>query len=84
MDYFQILSMQLGIPLGILIVLIIWSFVWKLLALWKSARKGSIVWFIMLALINTAGILEILYLFIFSEMGKPKIITRAKNKINKI
>ncbi|MBS3085613.1 hypothetical protein J4442_03765 [Candidatus Woesearchaeota archaeon] len=70
--------MQLGIPLGILIVLIIWSFVWKLLALWKSARKGSIVWFIMLALINTAGILEILYLFIFSEMGKPKIITRAK------
>ena len=78
MDYFQILSMQLGIPLGILIVLIIWSFVWKLLALWKSARKGSIVWFIMLALINTAGILEILYLFFFSEMGKPKIITRAK------
>ena len=78
MDYFQILSMQLGIPLGILIVLIIWSFVWKLLALWKSARKGSIVWFIMLVLINTAGILEILYLFIFSEMGKPKIITRAK------
>ena len=80
MDYLQQISMQLGVALAWLVVLIIWSAIWKLIALWKSARKGSIIWFIVLALINTAGILEILYIFIFSEMGKPKPVIRAKRK----
>ena len=62
------LSTQFGISLWILVVIVIWSIVWKLLALWKSARKGSPVWFILLAIINTVGILEILYIYIFSEM----------------
>ena len=80
MGYLQQISMQVGIPLAWLAVLIIWSAIWKLLALWKSARKGSAIWFILLALINTAGILEILYLFLFSEMGKSKPATRTKKK----
>ena len=41
---------------------------WKALALWKSARKGRKVWFVALLLINTLGILEILYIYVFSEM----------------
>jgi hypothetical protein len=41
---------------------IIWSVVWKGLALWKSAREGSKVWFVVLLVVNTLGILEILYL----------------------
>ena len=43
----------------------------ELLAFWKSARKNHLVWFIVFALVNTIGILEILYLYVFSEMGKP-------------
>jgi len=50
-----------------LILLFIWSIPWKGFALWKSARRGEKVWFIALLLINTVGILEILYLFYFSE-----------------
>ncbi len=56
----------------LLIALMIWETVWKLLALWKSARKGSVVWFIVLALVNTVGILPILYIYVFSEMKKKK------------
>ncbi len=51
-------------------VVLIWSLTWKGLALWKSARKRQLVWFIVLLVINTLGILEILYIFIFSELGK--------------
>jgi hypothetical protein len=50
--------------------MLVWSIFWKLLALWKSARRKSIAWFIVLGLVNTLGILEILYIYVFSEMGK--------------
>ena len=50
------------------VVLMTWSAVWKGVALWKSARKKSIVWFIVLFVTNTLGILDILYVYIFSDM----------------
>jgi len=50
--------------------LIIWSLAWKGIALWKAARAGSKKWFIALLIINTLGILEILYIFVFSKKEK--------------
>jgi len=47
--------------------LMIWSVVWKGIALWKAARWGDKYWFIALLAINTVGILEILYIYIFSK-----------------
>ena len=57
---------------GLLLALVvIWSIAWKGLALWKSAREGSKVWFMVLLIVNTLGILEILYLYVFSKKGHP-------------
>lgn len=61
----------------ILIAIYIWSIPWKGFALWKSARRGESVWFIILLLLNTAGILEIAYLFLFSN--KRKVIINKNN-----
>lgn len=47
----------------ILIIAILWTVVWKGLALWHSARRGEPVWFLVLLLVNTLGIVEIVYLF---------------------
>ncbi len=47
----------------IILLFIVWSLLWKSLALWHSARRGSYWWFIILLLVNTLGILEIIYLF---------------------
>lgn len=52
----------IGLPL-FLGVLIIWSAVWKGLALWHSARQRQPWWFVILLLVNTLGILDIIYLF---------------------
>ncbi len=60
----------LGISISVLILAVVWSFVWKGLALWKAARKNSKIWFIILLIVNTLGILEILYIFVFSELGR--------------
>lgn len=44
-------------------LLIIWTMIWKGLALWKAATNRQSVWFIILFIINTLGILDIIYLF---------------------
>jgi len=56
----------------ILWFVIIWSLAWKGIALWKSARKTDKVWFIVLLILNTVGILEILYIYIFSKRKENK------------
>lgn len=53
-------------------VLTVWSLVWKGLALWKSARAEKKYWFVALLAVNTIGILEILYIFVFSKIKKEK------------
>jgi hypothetical protein len=47
-----------------LLVLVAWSLVWKGLALWRAAKRGEKIWFIVFLIVNTAGILEIIYLFL--------------------
>lgn len=51
----------------IFIFLIVWGIVWKGIALWKASRNTDKVWYIALLIINTIGILEILYIFVFSK-----------------
>jgi len=52
----------------ILIVFVfVWSLLWKGIALWKSARNAQKVWFVSLLILQTLGILEILYIFIFQK-----------------
>lgn len=48
---------------SLLILVIAWSLLWKGLALWRSAKRGDKWWFIVFLVINTLGILEIIYLF---------------------
>lgn len=49
------------------LVMAIWSLIWKGIALWKAARNTDKWWYIALLIINTVGILEILYIFVFSK-----------------
>ncbi|MFT4858697.1 MAG: hypothetical protein ACI9UV_002015 [Algoriphagus sp.] len=55
--------------LPFLILLAIWEIVWKLIALWKAGRNNHLAWFICLALINTAGILPIVYILMHKKKG---------------
>lgn len=59
-----------------LIVLIIWEFFWKGLALWHSARRGEPWWFVILLILNTVGILEIVYLFFVAKKKCSTLFSR--------
>ena len=56
------------IPL--VVILAIWDTVWKLLGLWKSARNNELIWFILIAFLNTLGILPIIYILL--QENKPE------------
>lgn len=47
--------------------LMAWSVAWKGMALWKASKNNDLKWFIALLVVNTMGILEILYIYIFSK-----------------
>ena len=70
---YQVLALTPGMKLA-LIVLIIWSLIWKGIALWKAARNSHTAWYVILLIVNTAGILEIIYIFGFSKKrpGMPQ------------
>lgn len=65
-------------PLFIFFI-IVWCLVWKGLALWKSAIHKQKVWFVFLLIVNTLGILEMIYLAFFQKDKNSKI-TRPKSK----
>lgn len=44
--------------------LIVWALFWKGLALWKSARNGQKWWYVAILIVNSLGILPIIYLII--------------------
>jgi methionyl-tRNA synthetase len=56
--------------LAFIIALVIWSTIWKAFALYRAGANRSVPWFVTLFILNTAGILEILYLFVFSKRRK--------------
>lgn len=51
----------------IIILAVLWTIPWKGISLWKAARNGSIIWFFFLLIFNTLGILDMIYIFIFSK-----------------
>jgi len=59
---------------SVFVVLAAWSLIWKGIALWKAARNGDKAWYIALLVVNTVGILEIIYIFVFSKKTGEKII----------
>jgi len=61
-------------------ILIVWSMIWKGIALWKAGKNDQLTWYIVLFIINTAGILEILYIFVFAKNKNNNL----KNEVQSI
>ena len=64
----------------LLIPLIVWSIIWKGLGLWYSARNKDKIWFVVILIFNTAGILPIIYLALKTDFFKSKQVKKKKVK----
>ena len=69
----------LGIDPWLLIAITLWTLPWKGVALWKSAHRRERWWFIVLLVVNTVGVLEIIYIFIVSRWREiAKALSRKR------
>lgn len=60
----------------LIVVVVLWSIFWKGLALWHSARRAQHWWFVVLLVVNTAGILEIIYLFGIAKLSVNQLFSK--------
>ena len=61
-------------------VAVLWSLFWKGLALWHSSKREDVWWFIAFLIVNTLGILEIIYLFVVAKKTFANLFTSGKTK----
>ncbi|HOY56503.1 MAG TPA: DUF5652 family protein [bacterium] len=54
----------------LLLLILVWSMIWKGLALWRAAKRGDKVWFVVFLILNMLGIPEIIYLLVTNKDEK--------------
>lgn len=75
MDHWIYITNGFALSLPMVIIIGLWTVFWKGLALWHSARRGEPSWFIVLLIINTIGILEIVYLFAVVKLSSADLFS---------
>lgn len=61
---------------SLIIIAAVWSLFWRGLALWHAAKNNDSAWFVVMLLVNTLGILEIIYLFGVAKVKTDKLFKR--------
>ena len=64
-----------GAAVGLLVLLGVWDLAWKAWGMWHAARNNQVWWFIAILLLNTIGILPILYIYVFSKKGPTQPVS---------
>lgn len=64
----ELISMSWFLPT--VIALAIWDIIWKLVAMWYAARDKQKLWYILLVLFNSIGVLPILYIYVIRKNVK--------------
>ncbi len=50
-----------------LVLVVLWTLFWKGCALWTAGKRDEKKWFLALLILNTVGILEIVYIFYIAK-----------------
>ena len=73
------------IVLYVLIAIIaVWDIIWKGIGLWKSARHQQSAWFVVILILNTAGLLPIIYLLFFQRKRTALRYSRKVKRRKKV
>ena len=62
MELSELLQTRIFWVIPLILILAVWESVWKIIAMWKAARNKELAWFICIGVINTVGILPIIYI----------------------
>ena len=56
------------------LLLMAWSLAWKGFALWRAAERGQKKWFIAILLLNSFGLVEIIYLLFIVRRYQVEVV----------
>lgn len=70
-----------GVLLAVLVALLLLTTVLKAFALWHAARNNQTFWFVALLVLNTLGILEVVYLVAFRKDKQSYIESTVAQKV---
>lgn len=56
------IPLSTDVQIVLLVVIVLWELAWKGFALWRAGRNNHPGWFVVLLVLNTVGILPIIYL----------------------
>jgi methionyl-tRNA synthetase len=62
----------------VLLAIFFWTIPWKAWGLWLAVKRNEIWWFLAMLLINTIGVLEIIYIFFIAKQS-DKVGAREEN-----
>ncbi len=66
--------MQENIVINILVALmVVWTILWKCYSVWVASKNNDKKWFIALVIFNTAGILDIIYIFGVAKKKRSEV-----------
>lgn len=73
-------------PSILIIPLVLWSTFWKGVALWQASGRRQLLWFIILLVVNTVGLLEIAYIFYLYrfDLDQGKLLAFVEKKFAQI
>jgi hypothetical protein len=80
------LGVSIEVAIALFAIMLIWEIIWSGMALFKSAKNNHKIWFVILLLFHTWGILDILYIYVFSDLmnnfNKNKLMNpKLNNKL---
>ena len=78
---FYYMSMGGGLLLALVVV---WTIVWKVYAVWLAARHNHKKWFVALLILNTLSILELIYVFKVAKKTWPEVKADFRSVWDKI
>ncbi|MEI8103694.1 MAG: DUF5652 family protein [Candidatus Moraniibacteriota bacterium] len=67
---------MLPLLITLLLPLLFWSLFWKGLALWHAGQRGQGWWFVIVLVVNTVGILELVYLFAILNLKPSQLFSK--------
>ena len=62
-----------------MVLLIVWTLLWKCYSVWLASKNNHKKWFVALIILNTLGILEIIYIFKVAKKSWAEVKTDFRN-----
>jgi hypothetical protein len=66
--------------LVVIIIIAIWELIWKGIAMWKAGRNNQLPWFVAILIVNSIGILPILYIAFFQKKTNRTEVSKSVKK----